>query len=271
MRDLTGKNILITGAARGLGRAYARHLAELGANIGITYRDLHSYAPTAEATEMTADNVLDEIRAYGVKAFGFQADVTDAEAMKKAAAAFVAEFGTIDAVICNAGGGEGPLSGAKPSEMDLEQLRKVVERNFFGTVHTISAVAPYMKEQGFGKIVTVASQVGVSVNFSGAYAHYAAAKAAIIQYTKSLAQDVGPYGVTANCVAPGDIATARLTKLFKEQANENRNKSIALRRPGTPDEVAGVMEFLVSDMSNYVSGTVIEVTGGVMSACVFDV
>ncbi len=163
------------------------------------------------------------------------------------------------------------MDGAKPSEMDLASLHRVIDRNFFSMVHTVSTVAPNMKQQGYGKNITVASQVGVSVNMSGAYAHYGFAKAAIIQYMKCLAQDVGPYGVTANCIAPGDITTARLRKRFEEQANENRIKSIALRRASTPEEVAGVIEFLVSSLSDYVSGTVIEVTGGVMSACVFDV
>ncbi len=268
MADLSGKNILVTGGARGLGRGYALHLAARGANVGIFDRDLHSFDQfQAEAKLMTADTVMDEIRALGVKSFGAQVDVTDSQAVFAGVEAFLEALGSIDVVVCNAGGGEGPLTGARPSTMDLGAWQRVLDRNLNGTVYTIAAVAPHMKAQRHGKIITVSSQVGVAINATGAYAHYCAAKAAIVQYTKCLAQDVGPYGVTANCIAPGDIATARLAERFQQLGAETRLQNIALRRFGTVEECAKVVEFLASDMSDYVSGAVIEVSGGATNKC----
>ncbi|HWQ80349.1 MAG TPA: SDR family NAD(P)-dependent oxidoreductase [Anaerovoracaceae bacterium] len=263
MSSLKGKNIVITGATRGLGRVYALHLAGLGANIGIIHRDLYSYKEyEAEKKLAKADTILEELSGLGVKVYGVEADVTNKDQVFDAMEQFQAKLGSIDVVICNAGGGIGKITDGKPSELDLDVYEKVIDRNLNGTVYTVTAALPYMKQQRSGKIITVASHVGVQVNSDGSYTHYGIAKSGIIYFTKSIAQEVGRFGVTANCLAPGYISTARLAMRFEETGADHFIKNTALKRFGTPEECARVVEFLASDMSDYVTGAVIEVTGG---------
>src|SRR5690606_19653571 len=126
-----------------------------------------------------------------------------------------------------------------------------------------SAVAPIMKEQRSGKIVTVASYAGLVAGIGGGYAHYGAAKAAIAHYTRYLAQELGPYGINANCIAPGVIGTARILELMgSSNASNSASQEIALRRYGTPEDCARVVEFLVTELSDYVTGAVIPIDGG---------
>jgi 3-oxoacyl-[acyl-carrier protein] reductase len=139
----------------------------------------------------------------------------------------------------------------------------VLRMNLYGTYHCCSAVAPIMKAQGYGRIVTVASYAGKVAGIGGGYAHYGTAKAAIAHYTRYLAQELGPFGINANCIAPGVIATARIVKLVGGSANSNSAANdIALRRYGTPDDCAKVIEFLTTDLSDYVTGTLIPIDGG---------
>ncbi len=263
MSDLTGKNILITGGTRGLGKAYALHLAKLGANIGLIYRDLYSYKDyDAEAASMTCDTILDELAQLNVQVAGAKADVTISQEVSSAIHQIQEQLGSIDAIICNAGGGQGPLTEGKPSTVNLEDYRATIEKNLDSTVYTLRAIAPIMKAQGYGKIITVSSHVGQQVNSDASYSHYCAAKAAIIQYTKALAQEMGPYGVTANCIAPGYILTARLQEKFLSAGSEKLLRNVALGRFGTPEDCANVVEFLVSHKSDYISGALIEINGG---------
>jgi 3-oxoacyl-[acyl-carrier protein] reductase len=263
MRELKGKNIIITGATRGLGKVYALHLAGLGANLGILHRDLHSYQEYEEEKRAAkADTILEELSAYGVKVCGAEADVTDKEQVFRAMERFRDALGSVDVVICNAGGGMGKITGGRPSELDLDVYEKVLDRNLNGTVYTVTAALPIMKEQRRGKIITVASHVGVNVNSDGSYTHYGIAKSGIVFFTKSVAQEVGRYGITANCLAPGYISTARMAGRFAEAGADRFVKNTALKRFGTPEECAGVVEFLASGLSDYVTGAVIEVTGG---------
>ncbi len=265
MGKLTGENILITGASRGLGRVFALHLASLGANIGIIHRKLDTYkAYPFEAKEFQAENVLEELKAYDVKVAHAEADVTDYESLKAGVDKIAAELGGISACICNAGGGEGAITEGQPSDMDMEVFDRIMKRNLYGTAHTIKAVAPYMKEARRGKFVTLISHTGQSVNSSGSYSHYCAAKAAIEMYTKSLAMELGPYGITANCLSPGYILTGRLQQKFEDTGNEKVIKNTAMKRFGTPIEVARAVEFLVSPDSDYVTAMVMEVNGGTL-------
>ena len=264
MGRLSGETALITGATRGLGHVFALHLAKLGANIGIIYRDLYSYKEYEdEIAQYKADNVLEEIKLLGVKACGVQSELTNLEQVKKATEKIVSQLGPITILICNAGGGMGNLRAGQPSTMDMNIFHQVIEKNLYTTANIIAAVTPIMKENKKGKIVTMSSVTGQQVNSDGSYSHYCAAKAAITQYTRSLAQELGPYGITANCMSPGYIISARLIKKFKEAGEQAFLRNVALKRFGTPEECAKVIEFLVSDMSDYVTGTVIEVNGGV--------
>ena len=261
MNKLEGRTALVTGGARGLGREYALRLAGLGANVGVIDVNLHSYRDyDREVQAMTAESVVEELEALGVKALGVEADVRDWDQVHSAVETLAKALGDITILVANAGGG---LPGeSQASSMNLEDFRHVVERNLYGTVYAVTAVAPYMKANHFGKIVTVASQAGLQSNRTGGYAHYGAAKAAIIMYTKYLAQDLGPYGVTANCIAPGYIGTGRLMLSFERQGIENVNRNIALGRIGTPEDCARVVEFLTTDLSDYVTGAVLDVSGG---------
>lgn len=263
MRKLSGKTALITGGARGIGRSYALRLADLGANIGIIDLDLHSYKQfEAEVANMSADTVIDELKNKGVEVAGAEADVTDFDQVNKAVSKITSELGDIDILVANAGGGLGRLTEGIASSMNLELFQKVIERNLYGTVYTVTAVVPMMKRKRNGKIVTVSSQAGLQSNPDGAYAHYGTAKASIIMYTKYLAQELGPYGITVNCIAPGYIGTGRLLEEFEKIGIDNITKNIALNRIGTPEDCAKVIEFLTTDLSDYVTGTVIDVGGG---------
>lgn len=263
MGKLDGKNVLITGAARGLGRTYALHLARLGANIGVIDINLKSYEDfAAEKALLTADTVMDEVKALGVKSVGVEADISNTEQVKAAVERIIEELGPLDVVICNAGGGSGSMNENCASTLDMDQYHLVMERNLTGTINTVLAAAPSMKKRKCGKIITVTSHVGLAATTSGSYCHYSIAKAAILHYTKLLAQDLGKYNITANAIAPGYITTGRMAEGFKAAGEEKFTENTALRRFGTPEECAKVIEFMATDLSDFVTGTCIEVTGG---------
>ena len=268
MGKLDGKVALVTGAARGLGRAYAKRLAGLGARVAVADINLHSYAEfEAEAKDMTADSTVAEIEAMGGAALGIEVDVTDHAAVAGMVAQVIEKWGRVDVLIANAGGGRGRPVDTKASTLDPALLQLVVGMNLFATVYTVNAVSPTMKEQRSGKIVTVSSIAGIGPSIDGGYAHYGAAKAAIAHYTRYLAQDLGPYGITANCIAPGVIATGRIMATVipgSVQGTRDRAELVALRRLGTVDDCAKVVEFLATDLSDYVTGAVIPVDGGLV-------
>jgi 3-oxoacyl-[acyl-carrier protein] reductase len=264
MGKLEGKVAIVTGGARGLGRAYARRLASLGAKVAITDINLKSYAEyEGEAREMTAASTVDEILAAGGHSIGFEFDIGDRDAVFAMVDDVRKAWGTVDILVANAGGGRGAMEETAATLVPPELLELVTRMNLFGTVHSCSAVAPAMKAQRSGRIVTVASYAGLKASVGGTYAHYGANKAAIIHYTRLLAQELGPFGVNCNCIAPGLIETARIIELTgRAQENDIGRPGLALRRAGTPEDCAKVVEFLVTDLSDYVSGTVIPVDGG---------
>ncbi len=268
MGKLDGKVAIVTGAARGLGRAYARRLAGLGAKVAVVDVNLRSYEEfAAEAKDMTADGTVAEIEAMGGAALGLEVDVRDREAVEAMAARIVNAWGRIDVLVANAGGGRGRPIDTKASTLDPALLRLVVEMNLFGTIYSCNAVAPIMKEQHSGKIITVSSVAGTAPSADGGYAHYGAAKAGIAHYTRYLAQDLGPFGITANCIAPGVIATGRIMQTVipgSSQSNRDRAELVALRRLGTVEDCAKVVEFLATDLSDYVTGAVIPIDGGLV-------
>jgi 3-oxoacyl-[acyl-carrier protein] reductase len=193
MGKLHGKVAIATGAARGLGRAYAKRLAGLGAKVAVADLNLHLYEEfEAEAKDMTADNTVAEIEASGGTASGIEVDVRDHEAIEAMVAQIVQEWGRVDVLVTNAGGGRGRPMDTKASTLDPALLQLVVDMNLFGTVYSCNAVASIMKQQRSGKIITVSSVAGTAPSADGGYAHYGAAKAAIAHYTWYLAQDLGP-------------------------------------------------------------------------------
>jgi 3-oxoacyl-[acyl-carrier protein] reductase len=155
MSKLDGKVAIVTGAARGLGRAYAKRLAGLGAKVAVTDLNLRSYEEfEAEAKDMTADSTVAEIEATGGTAIGIEVDVRDHEAVEAMAARVVQEWGRVDVLVANAGGGRGRPMDTKASSLDPALLQLVTEMNLFGTVYSCNAVAPVMKQQRSGKIIT---------------------------------------------------------------------------------------------------------------------
>lgn len=274
-RKLTGKVALITGGARGLGRGYALRLAGLGADIAIIDRNLKAAdVYEFERSLLTADSVMAECEALGVRAMGLEADLTDREATEKAVAEIAETMGRIDIAVCNAGGGtvtfadeRQPRAGANetldevttgtPSDTPEHMLTRVLDINMKTCMYTCMAVAPYMKNQGGGKIVTVSSTAGVGAR--GGYHPYGTAKAAIIHYTRALAQELGPFNINVNAIAPGIIRTGRLG-----DRSEDAKTRVPLQREGTIDDCAGVVEFLTTDLSNYVTGRTIIIDGGMI-------
>lgn len=254
---------VVTGAGRGLGRAYALRLARLGYHVAVADRDLHSYREV-QGEHMTADSTVEEIKALGVDAFGFEVDAADFETMADLAQQVQQRWGHIDVAVCNAGGGSTDLSGGLASTLTASGLHDVVGRNLTSTVATCVAVAPMMQKQGAGSIVTVSSQAGILAQRDGGYADYGLAKAAVASYTRYLAQDLGPHGVRVNCIAPGFIDTARVGAGMRRQGIDTFGEQTALRRVGTVDDCAGVLEFLVSPLSQYVTGQVVCVDGGLV-------
>ena len=277
-RKLAGKIALITGGARGLGRGYALRLAKLGAGIAIIDRNLKAFEVYEfEKKQMTAPTVMDECRAMGGGAMGLEVDLTDRGATEKAVAEVVKKMGRIDIAVCNAGGGTVKFAdeiepsetglGRKgetaigditttgtPSDCPQDMLIRVLDINLMTCMYTCMAVARYMKKQKSGKIVTVASTGGLIAR--GRYHPYGTAKAAIIFYTRALAQELGPFNINVNCIAPAIIRTGRLGDR-SELADQ-----IPLRREGTIEDCAKVVEFLVTDLSDYVTGKTIIVDGG---------
>jgi 3-oxoacyl-[acyl-carrier protein] reductase len=266
---LTGKVAVITGAARGLGRGYALRLAELGANVAIIDRNLHAAdVYEFEKNSMTAATVVDECKLLGVKSMGVEIDLTDRPAVERAFSEIAVTLGSIDIVVCNAGGGiaifndEPGSKGAgdintssTASDCPQEVLLRILDINLMTCMYSCMAAAPYMKDNKSGKIVTVSSVGGLITN-GGNYHPYCTAKAAIIHYTSSLAQELGPYNINVNCIAPGVIRTGRLGDRIDEI------KDIPLGRSGTIEDCTNLVEFLVTEKSSYITGKTITIDGG---------
>lgn len=267
MKTLEDKTAIVTGAARGLGLEYALCLARAGAAVAVCDKDLNSAAEyEEEAARLVNGSVQETLEATGAKALAREVDVSKQASVQ----AFVEEvhraFGRIDVVVCNAGGG-GNFSGSKPSELDEASTRATFDRNFLSTVFTVTAAAPFMKEQRSGKIVTISSFTGTMALGDGFGADYAVAKAAVAHYTRYLAQDLAPYGINANAIAPGYIASGQLkTRLLAADPKRHDEwlNSIPLKRFGAPQDVASLVEFLSTPASDYITGQVICIDGGLM-------
>ena len=245
MKLLEGKTAIITGAARGIGKAIALKFAAEGANIAFT--DLAIDA-TGLATEQ-------EIQALGVKAKGYASDASNFEEAHKIVSEVVKDFGSVDILVNNAGITRDGLM----MRMNEQQWDMVININLKSAFNFIHAVTPVMMKQKGGSIINMASVVGVSGN-SG-QANYSASKAGMIGLAKSVAKELGSRGIRANAIAPGFILTD-MTAALSEQVREEWAKTIPLRRGGLPEDVANVATFLASDMSSYVTGQVIHCCGG---------
>lgn len=265
MSTLTGKVALITGAGRGLGRAYALRLASLGADIVIN--DLHLDSAKEFDEELTAETVMAECEAMGVRSIGIEADVTSREAVFGMVEQVLQTFGRLDILINNAGGVLRPAERGAASTCPEDDWRFIMDVNLTATVFCCQAASAPMKAQRSGKIINVSSQAGLRGNADGSIAHYCVAKAGIVEYTRLLAAELGPYNINVNCIAPGLILTSRANKQFNRNSPENvaaASAQIPLRRVGLPEDCAKVVEFLATDLSDYVTGQCIPVCGGMV-------
>ena len=245
MKLLEGKVALVTGAARGIGKAIALRFASEGADIAFT--DL-AIDDNGRATE-------EEIRALGVRVKGYASNAANFDEAHKTVEEVVKDFGGLDILVNNAGITKDGLM-LRMSEAQWDAVIAVNLKSAFNFVH---ACIPVMMRRRGGSIINMASVVGVHGN--AGQANYAASKAGMIALAKSVAQEMGPKGIRANAIAPGFIETA-MTEALPDSVREEWKKKIPLRRGGTPDDVADVAVFLASNLSSYVSGQVIQVDGG---------
>ena len=242
---LNGKTALITGAARGIGKAIALKFAEEGANIAFTDLVIDEYGKATQA----------EISAKGVKCMAYAGNAADFAQTDELVNKIKEDFGTIDILVNNAGITKDGLM-LKMTEAQWDAVITVNLKSAFNFIH---ACVPIMMRQRKGSIINMSSVVGVHGNKS--QCNYAASKAGLIALAKSIGQEMGPKGIRANAIAPGFIDTA-MTQALPEEIRQEWIKKIPLRRGGTTDDIANVATFLASDMSSYVSGQVIQVDGG---------
>lgn len=242
---LTGKTALVTGAARGIGKAIALKFASEGANVAFTDLVIDE---NGEATEA-------EIRAFGVKAKGYASNAADFAQTEDVVKQVKEDFGSIDILVNNAGITKDGLM-LRMSEAQWDAVIAVNLKSAFNFIH---ACTPIMMRQKGGSIINMASVVGVHGN--AGQCNYSASKAGMIALAKSIAQEMGAKGIRANAIAPGFIETA-MTAALPDDVRAEWCKKIPLRRGGTPEDVANVALFLASDLSSYVSGQVIQIDGG---------
>ena len=242
---LSGKTALITGAARGIGKAIALKMASEGANIAFTDLKIDELAQATEA----------EIVALGVKAKGYASNAANFEETHTVVEQIHKDFGSIDILVNNAGITKDTLM-LRMTEAQWDAVLTVNLKSAFNFIH---ACAPIMMRQRGGSIINMSSVVGVSGN--AGQCNYSASKAGMIGLAKSTAKELGSRGIRANCIAPGFILTD-MTAQLSEEVRKQWAEQIPLRRGGTPEDVANVALFLASDLSSYVSGQVIHCCGG---------
>lgn len=245
MKLLAGKTALITGAARGIGKAIALKFAAEGANIAFTDLVIDENGKATEA----------EITALGVKAKGYASNAADFAQTEDVVKLVKEEFGSVDILVNNAGITKDGLM-LRMSEAQWDAVIAVNLKSAFNFIH---ACIPVMMRQRGGSIINMASVVGVHGN--AGQANYAASKAGLIALAKSVGQEMGPKGIRANAIAPGFIDTA-MTQQLSDKVREEWVSKIPLRRGGTVDDIANCAVFLASDMSSYISGQMIQVDGG---------
>lgn len=245
--ELSDRVAIVTGGSRGIGKAIVELLASSGAHIVVNYvRD-----------EDAASASVNLAQSHGVKAKAIQADVSRLDEAERLVQETVEHFGRVDFLICNAGIWE----GAGVESISEELWNRTMDINLKGTWLVCRAAVPLMKQQRFGRIVIVSSTAGQrgEANVS----NYAASKGGQISFTKSLAPELGPFGINVNCVAPGWVRTEMTADVYTDAAQyESISKSIPLGEFATPEEIAGPIVFLCSAWANHITGEVLNVNGG---------
>jgi 3-oxoacyl-[acyl-carrier protein] reductase len=248
MKLLEGKVAIITGASRGIGKGIAEIFAKHGANVAFTY----------SSSAASAQELENELNALGVKAKGYQSNAADFNEAQKLVDDVLADFGNIDILINNAGVTKDNLL----MRMSEEDFDKVIEINLKSVFNMTKAVQRTMLKNRAGSIINMSSVVGVKGNTG--QANYAASKAGMIGFTKSIALELGSRNIRCNAIAPGFIETEMTAKL-NDDVVKGWREGIPLKRGGSPEDVANACVFLASDMSAYVTGQVLNVDGGMLT------
>ncbi|HKQ62559.1 MAG TPA: 3-oxoacyl-ACP reductase family protein [Candidatus Polarisedimenticolaceae bacterium] len=246
MIDLGGKSALVTGGSRGIGRACCELLARAGAKVAVNYRVERPWA------ELVAQRIVES----GGEAFACGADVAIADEAEMLVDETVDRFGRLDVLVANAG----IWRGAPVEEISDGEWNEMLSINLSGVFHVIRAAVPHLRNGGGGRIITLSSTAGQ--RGEAGHAHYAATKGAIISFTKSLAVELAPAGILANCVAPGWVATDMTEAALDGAQRGPILAAIPLGRVATPEEIAGAVLFLASDLAAFVNGEVLNVNGG---------
>lgn len=257
--DLTGKVVLVTGSSRGLGRHYALHLAQCGADVII--HDINERAAAEFGEASSGQAVTEEIQALGRRSAFLAADLTDAAQVAKLAQQAIGTFGHIDILVNNAGGDIG-ASTPRPDPNDAldispEDIRSVVERNLLTTMFSCKYIGTHMRERRSGKIINVGSVAGHIPVRGGII--YAAAKSAISHYTHCLAEELRPYDVNVNCLAPTATYTGRFLATRTVSNQEERSR---LQRIAQPEDMVEIVLFLAGPQSDMLTGETIVCWGG---------
>lgn len=255
MIEIKGKNVIVTGAGNGIGRAIALSCADAGANIVV-----------ADIAMENAEKVAGEVKDKGVDSLAVQVDVTKEDSTKALVAEAVEKFGTIDVMVNNAG----ICTIADVETMSLEEWQRTIDIDLTGVFLCCKAIIPQMKKQGYGKIINAASQAG-KVGMEN-LSHYCAAKAGVILLTRSLALELAPYNITANSVCPGNVDTGMMEREAVavnkrtgqpiEEIIQGWTDCIPMGRYAQPEEVSDIYLFLASKYSDYMTGEDVNVTGG---------
>lgn len=239
--------ILITGAARGIGKAIAMKYAKNGYDIILNY--------VSDNTDV--EGLTKELSQYGTEVLCVKADISQENQVEELVKQAIDKFGKIDVLVNNAGVTKDTLL----MRMKEEDFDKVININLKGTFMMTKAVIPYMMKKREGRIINISSVVGIAGN--AGQSNYAASKAGIIGFTKSIAKEIASRNIRANCVAPGFIVTD-MTEVLSDEVKENISKQIPMKRMGTPEDVANVVYFLGNEESSYVTGQTISIDGGMI-------
>ncbi len=249
MKKHQGKVIVVTGAGRGLGRAYSERLSSEGARVAV-----------AEIDAVAGAHAAEELRKNGMDSMFIETDVSSKEATEAMAARVLEKWGQIDGLVANAGLANS-VGGRTYDEITVAQWDRIMEVNVRGTWLSCRAVAPYMQKRKNGSIVTVSSDTAAWG--SPKLLHYVTSKGAVEAFTRAMARELGPDGVRINCVAPGLLnneATAGVPEAKREWNIRNR----AIQREGTTDDIVGLVSFLLSDEASFITGQLIVANGGLV-------
>ena len=246
MIDLSGKSAVVTGGSRGIGRACCLALARAGARVCVNYR---VESPSAELA-------VEEIENGGGEAFALAADVSRREEADMLVDEVAHRFGGLDILVNNAG----IWKGSPVDEMTDAEWEETMAINMTGTFFCTRAAVPFMKNARWGRIINISSTAGQ--RGEAFHSHYAASKGAMISFTKSLAVELAPHGITVNCVAPGWVATDMSQESLLGPEREAILATIPLGRVARPEEIAGAVAFLASDLASFVTGEILNVNGG---------